>query len=64
MCASLAVWANLTTIVYGASISETAALGKARILVGAEEIVDRSPAFVEIIGGVRREECVSLYAPP
>ena len=61
MCASLAVWANVTAIVYGASIEETARLGKSRILVGAKEIVDKSPATVEVIGGVLREECLSLY---
>ncbi len=61
MCASLAVWANLTTIVYGASIEETAQLGKSRILVGCQEIVDRSPALLEVVGGVLNEECRALY---
>ena len=61
MCASLAVWANLTTIVYGASIEETARLGKSRILVGCQEVVDRSPALVEVVGGVLNEECRTLY---
>jgi guanine deaminase len=61
MCSSLAVWANLTTIVYGASIEETAALGKARIHVSAADIVAQSPATIEVIGGVLREECLVLY---
>jgi tRNA(Arg) A34 adenosine deaminase TadA len=61
MCASLAVWANLTTIVYGASIAETAQMGRARITVSAQEIVDRSPAIVEVMGGVLGEQCRSLY---
>ena len=61
MCSSLAVWANLTTLVYGASIEETARLGKARIMVGAKEIVQRSPVMLEVIGGVLRDECLSLY---
>jgi tRNA(Arg) A34 adenosine deaminase TadA len=61
MCASLAVWANLTTIVYGASIAETAQMGRSRILVSAQEMVDRSPAMVEVIGGVLGEQCRSLY---
>lgn len=59
---SLAVWCNASAIVYGASIAETAATGKARILVSAEEVVAKSPAMVEIIGGVLREECLQLYA--
>ncbi len=61
MCSSLAVWANLTTIVYGISIEETAKMGKARILVGSKEIVERSPVMVEVIGDVLKEECRELY---
>ncbi len=61
MCSSLAVWANLTTIIYGISIQETAQMGKARIQVSAQEIVERSPVMVEVIGGVLKEECRELY---
>lgn len=62
MCTSLAVWANLTTIVYGTSIQETAQLGKSRILVSSKEIVERSPVMLEVFGDVLRDECRSLYA--
>jgi tRNA(adenine34) deaminase len=62
MCSSLAVWANLTTIVYGISIHETAQMGKTRILVSAKEIVEKSSVRIEVIGGVLREECEQLYA--
>jgi tRNA(Arg) A34 adenosine deaminase TadA len=61
MCSSLAVWANLTTIVYGISIQETAKLGKSRILVSAEEIIERSPVLLEVIGGIRSDACKLLY---
>jgi tRNA(Arg) A34 adenosine deaminase TadA len=61
MCSSLAVWANLTTIVYGASIEETARLCKARIHVSAADIVAKSSVMIEVIGGVLREECLALY---
>ena len=61
MCSSLAVWANLTTIAYGISIEETAKMGKARIRVGAKEIVERSPVMVEVIGDVLKDECRALY---
>jgi tRNA(Arg) A34 adenosine deaminase TadA len=60
MCSSLAVWANLTTIVYGASIEETAQLGKARIHMSGADIVAQSPVMIEVIGGVLREECLLL----
>jgi len=61
MCSSLAVWANLTTIVYGISTQETAQLGKSRILVSSKEIAERSPVMLEVISGVLRDECRSLY---
>lgn len=61
MCAALAVWANLTTIVFGVSIEQTAVRGKTRILVPASEIVARGPAMVEIVPGVLTEECLALY---
>jgi tRNA(Arg) A34 adenosine deaminase TadA len=63
MCAGLAVWANLSAVVYGASIAETAALGKTRIHLSLEEVVSRSPVMVEVIGGVLKEECLELYRP-
>ena len=59
---SLAVWANLTTIVYGVSIEETAEMGKSRIRMSAtKEITEKSPVMIEVIGEVLREECRSLY---
>ncbi len=61
MCSSLAVWANLTSIVYGVSIEETVQLGKARIRVSANEIVQKSPVMLEVIGGVCNAECKVLY---
>jgi tRNA(Arg) A34 adenosine deaminase TadA len=61
MCSSLAVWANLTTIVYGASIEKTARLGRSRILVGSREIIKKSPVMIEVIGDVLKAECLSLY---
>jgi len=62
MCAGLAIWANVTSIVYGASIADTAAMGRTRIMVGAAEIAERSPFTVEVIGGVLKQECDGLYA--
>ena len=46
MCASLAVWANVTAIVYGISIQETAELGRSRIRISANEIAEKSPCSV------------------
>ena len=61
MCSSLAVWANLTSIVYGVSIDETARMGKSRIRVNSREIIRRSPVMVEVIGDVLHDVCRALY---
>lgn len=61
MCAALAVWVNISAIVFDASAAETAARGKLRILVPAQEIVSKSPATIEVISGLLHEECLDLY---
>jgi tRNA(adenine34) deaminase len=61
MCTGLAVWAGVTTITYGSSIADTAAMGRSRILVSATEIAERSPRVMEVIGGLLRTECDTLY---
>jgi len=61
MCSSLAVWANITSIVYGISIQETAKLGKSRIDISAKEIIEKSPVMIEIIGDVLKDKCKDLY---
>ena len=61
MCSSLAVWFNVSAIVYGASIEETVARGKSRIRLSAREVIDRSPVMMEVYGGVLRQECLELY---
>jgi|WetSurMetagenome_2_1015567.scaffolds.fasta_scaffold11861_4 tRNA(Arg) A34 adenosine deaminase TadA len=62
MCAGLAVWANVTTVVYGSSIEDTAAMGRTRIMVGMREIAERSPYSLEVLGGVLTEDCDRLYS--
>ncbi len=61
MCAGLAVWSGVTTIMYGSSIAETAAMGRTRILVSARELADRSPRVVDVVGGVLKAETDALY---
>jgi tRNA(Arg) A34 adenosine deaminase TadA len=38
MCASLAIWANVTTIVYGISIEDTIRPGRTRIQVSGSSV--------------------------
>jgi len=61
MCSSLAVWANLTGIIFGASIEDTVRQGKSRLQVGTSQIVEKSPVMLEVIGGVLKEDCLKLY---
>lgn len=62
MCAGLALWANLTTVIYGSSIAGTAAMGRTRIMLGLEEMASRSPFTLEVMGGLLKRECDALYA--
>jgi len=61
MCAGLAVWANVSTVIFGSSIADTAAMGRTRIMVGMEEIAARSPFTLDVIGGLLKDECAELY---
>jgi tRNA(Arg) A34 adenosine deaminase TadA len=61
MCSSLAVWANVSAIVFGISIEETLQLGKSRIIISAEEVVHKSPVHIEIIKNILHFKCQELY---
>jgi tRNA(Arg) A34 adenosine deaminase TadA len=61
MCTGLAVWSGVTTIMYGSSIADTAAMGRSRIQVSVKEIADRSPRVLDVVGGLLRAECDALY---
>lgn len=61
MCSSLAVWSNLTTIVYGASIRDTQVRGHSRIGISAREISENAPVMLEVVGGVLKNRCLKLY---
>lgn len=58
---ALAAWANVTTIAYGVSIKEMAALGRASIHVKASHSALHSPGAIEIIADVLHDECRQLY---
>lgn len=61
MCTSLAIYANITTIVYGVSIEEMAKLGKTRIQLSAKHIIDKSSCDIEVIANILHDECKALY---
>lgn len=61
MCAAMAVWSNVSAIVFGASIAETAAQGRSRITVPARHILENAPCRIELFPGVLQRECLALY---
>lgn len=61
MCTGAIVWARVSEIVYGASITASKKQGRTMIDVSSEEIVNRSPWRPKIKGGVLRERCSWLY---
>jgi tRNA(Arg) A34 adenosine deaminase TadA len=69
MCASLAIWARLDGIVYGASLQD--GLDRYResrghehdwrqIAIKVREIVDRGEPGLELVGDFLRDECLAL----
>jgi tRNA(adenine34) deaminase len=61
MCTSLAVLANVTTLVYGVSAAETTRPGQTHIRVSAKKIIRSSPVMLEVIAGILKAECAALY---
>jgi tRNA(Arg) A34 adenosine deaminase TadA len=63
MCATATIWANISEIVYGISISEAMRLGRERIQLTCKEIIKRVPGRIKtkIKGGVLKKECLVLY---
>jgi tRNA(adenine34) deaminase len=61
MCAAMAVWSNVSAIVFGASITETAARGHSRITIAARQVLNHAPCRIELFAGVLRDTCLALY---
>ncbi len=61
MCSAACIWAEISKIVFGASIEDTSKMGRKRILVSCKELIEKSPVKIEIIGGVLRDRCMELY---
>lgn len=61
MCFSACHWARLDRIVYGAAIGDAAEAGFNEMSISNAEMKRRGESPVELISGVRREECVGLF---
>lgn len=56
-CTNLALRANVSTIVYGVPVLRSSASE----IIAAREVLARSPAVVELVGGVQVDRCSMLY---
>jgi len=63
MCMSMALWAGIDRVVYGATI-EDATRHFDQIHVAAEEVARRSDMRCKVVGPVLRDECYELFAHP
>ncbi len=61
MCASAAVWSEITAIVYGCSIKETLMQGRKRINIPCTNVFHKSAAKISVIDGILKAECSVLY---
>ncbi|MFO7674930.1 MAG: nucleoside deaminase [bacterium] len=61
MCFSAAHWARVGRIVYGATIADARAAGFNELTIPAERLRAMGGTAVELVGGVRAEECRALF---
>jgi tRNA(adenine34) deaminase len=61
MCASAMLWAGITTVCYGCSISDSIKQGRTRIDLSCKELYERAGKPLTILEGVCAERCSLLY---
>jgi tRNA(Arg) A34 adenosine deaminase TadA len=64
MCMSGILWAGISRVVYGSSITTLHELGYRQIDIRAEEVIRRAAGNLtcELVGGVKESECDALFA--
>jgi tRNA(Arg) A34 adenosine deaminase TadA len=62
MCATTAVWAKVSRIVFGLSIKDLIEKGNPQIDISCKEIIEKSNVKIEIEEGVLKEEMNEWYA--
>jgi tRNA(adenine34) deaminase len=61
MCSGAIIWAKVSEIIYGTSITTSKNQGRTMIDLSCEEIMSRSPWQPKIKGGILEERCSRLY---
>ncbi|WP_338762204.1 nucleoside deaminase [Bernardetia sp. ABR2-2B] len=62
MCATTAVWAKVSRIVFGLSIKDLIAKGESQIDISCKEIIEKSSVNIKVEEGVLRGEVNKWYA--
>jgi len=62
MCATAIVWSGISRIAYGYSIQDSLQQGRKRIAIACTEIFARSGKTIEVLKGIKKQECAVLYA--
>lgn len=63
MCMANALWAGVDRVVFGATIADASRYCR-QIYIPAREVSERSDMPCEVVGGVMRELCRSLFEHP
>jgi tRNA(Arg) A34 adenosine deaminase TadA len=61
MCMAALLWARVAAVYYGATIDDAAAAGFHEVHLPAAELAARSSHRLELVGDVRRPQCVALF---
>ena len=62
MCAAAIHWADLDTVIYGASIADADTAGFRELHLPAAELYAQAGSGVQVVGDIRRAECAALFA--
>ena len=62
MCFGASHWAHVAKIVYGATVADSDTLGFREVLITNEMLRRLGRSGVELVGGVLRDECLSIFA--
>jgi len=62
MCQSAIVWAGISVVYYGSSISFLQSIGWKQIDIRAKDVVRRAPfRSVQVVGGILETDCNALF---
>ncbi|MBF2004084.1 nucleoside deaminase [Chlorogloeopsis fritschii PCC 9212] len=61
MCATACIWADISEIVYGASIEDLISVNQSQIAISCDEVIAKSFKKIRVVKGVLREDCLKLF---